>query len=112
MPTRPPLFRPSQYKGKQERNREHDVRRREAQPWRRFYKTAAWLQARAAQLSLQPLCERCLAEGIIEPATVVNHRTPHKGDWLLFIDPANHESTCKPHHDRDIQAEERAAARP
>ena len=43
-------------------------------------------------------------------ATIVNHRTPHRGDWALFIDPANHESTCKPHHDRDIQAGERGAA--
>lgn len=59
------------------------------------------------QLTKQPLCERCLREGRITPATVVNHRTPHKGDLKLFFDPANHESTCKRHHDADIQSEER-----
>ncbi|CAH1670667.1 MULTISPECIES: HNH endonuclease [unclassified Chelatococcus] len=110
MPTRPPLFRPSQYKGKQQRDREHDAKRREAKPWRAWYKRPAWQAAREAQFNRQPLCERCLAEGRLEPATVVNHRKPHHGDWSLFIDPANHESTCKPHHDRDIQREERRGA--
>jgi 5-methylcytosine-specific restriction protein A len=38
---------------------------------------------------------------------VVNHRTPHKGDWSLFIDPANHQSVCKPCHDGPIQSAER-----
>lgn len=37
---------------------------------------------------------------------MVNHRKPHKGDWSLFIDPDNHESVCKDHHDTLIQREE------
>jgi hypothetical protein len=53
------------------------------------------------------LCERCLAEGRTVAATIVNHRRPHKGDWQLFIDPGNHESLCKPHHDGEVQSEER-----
>jgi 5-methylcytosine-specific restriction endonuclease McrA len=60
------------------------------------------------QLSKQPLCERCEAKGRVEAATVVNHRKRHRGDLVLFFDPANHESTCKRCHDRDIQREERA----
>lgn len=82
------------------------TRSTEAQAYRRWYGLKAWQQARAAQLAKQPLCERCKATDRITPATVVNHRQPHKGNWALFISPANHESTCAPHHDRLIQKEE------
>lgn len=78
----------------------------EAQAYRRWYGLKAWLEARKAQLSKQPLCERCKAMGRVTPATIVNHRKAHKGNWSLFIDPANHESTCAPHHDTLIQREE------
>lgn len=78
----------------------------EAQAYRSWYGLKVWFHARKAQLTKQPLCERCLALGRITPATVVNHREPHKGDWQLFIDPDNHESTCAPHHDTLIQREE------
>jgi hypothetical protein len=39
----------------------------------RFYDSPAWRKLRAAKLSAQPLCEPCLAAGIITPATVVDH---------------------------------------
>ena len=42
---------------------------------------------------------------------MVNHRQAHKGDWSLFIDPENHESTCETCHNRDIQREERGTPR-
>ncbi len=78
-----------------------------ARAWRKFYSTPAWRAARTAQLRKQPLCERCSTNERPVVAGVVNHRTPHKGDWDLFIDPANHESVCKPCHDGEIQSEER-----
>lgn len=65
--------------------------------------------AREQQLARQPLCERHLQRGEVEPATVVHHRVPHRGAWALFIDPSNHESACKACHDGEIQREERAA---
>jgi hypothetical protein len=43
----------------------------------------------------------------LTPATVVHHIEPHKGDEVMFFDPANLESSCKPHHDGDAQSEER-----
>lgn len=89
-----------------QRRREYDARRRSGVPWRNWYKLKAWLVARAAQLVRQPFCERCLNRGHLTPASVVNHRTPHKGDWALFMDPGNHESSCKPCHDGEIQREE------
>lgn len=87
-------------------NRAHDVRRNE-QPGRKFYSLAAWRGPnglRAQQLRRQRLCERHLKKGEVVVADTVNHRIPHKGDWALFIDPANHESTCKACHDALIQA--------
>ena len=49
----------------------------------------------------------CQREGRVTAATVVDHKIPHKGDQRLFWDPANWQSLCKPHHDRDKQREER-----
>jgi len=89
------------------RNREHDAKRREEQPWRSWYKRQAWLSARAAQLIRQPLCERHLARGEIVSANTVHHRKPHKGDWDLFIDPENHEPLCASCHNSEAQREER-----
>ena len=84
-----------------------DPRSDEAKAWRHLYGTAAWKRARATQLRKHPLCEMCEQQGILTPATVVNHRKPHRGDVTLFLDPANHESTCKTHHDSAIQSHER-----
>jgi hypothetical protein len=81
----------------------------EAEAYRRWYSLALWRGDRGLrdqQLNREPLCERCKAQGIITAATVVNHRRPHRGDWALFVDPANHESVCKDHHDTLVQREE------
>lgn len=79
--------------------------RRGREPWRKWYKLAAWQQRRADQLAKQPLCERHLARGEIVAATVANHKVPHRGDWDLFIG-GELESSCKACHDSVIQQEE------
>ncbi|MCQ0986025.1 HNH endonuclease [Jiella sp. LLJ827] len=61
-----------------------------------------WREARAEFLTKHPTCTRCGA-----PATVVNHRTPHKGDRKLFWSRSNWEAVCKPCHDGPIQSSER-----
>ncbi|MAW99535.1 MAG: HNH endonuclease [Sphingomonas sp.] len=66
-----------------------------------------WQRERRVFLDENPLCERCEREGRIEPATVVNHRQPHRGNQRLFWDRKNWEPSCKRHHDSDIQREER-----
>ncbi len=38
----------------------------------------------AQQLRHQPLCERCLAEGEVEPATIAHHIERHRGDINAF----------------------------
>lgn len=106
MPVLPPTFRPAHLPTREQQRRAFDARRRYDQPWRALYKTREWAAARLAQLAQHPLCERCLARGELVPATVVNHRKRHRGDWTLFFDPANHESACKACHDGEIKREE------
>lgn len=91
-----------------EKRRAHDKDRYRRNPWRKLYNTREWKAAKAAQKAKMPWCERCWAKGILTPMTVVNHRKLHKGDERLFFNPANHESACARHHNRDIQREERA----
>lgn len=65
-----------------------------------------WEKARKRFLTQHPLCCMCLGQGRVEPATVVDHKVPHRGDQALFWSPANWQSLCKPHHDAAKQAEE------
>jgi 5-methylcytosine-specific restriction endonuclease McrA len=69
----------------------------------------AWQKARAGHLRNNPLCVYCQREGRVEPATVVDHKVPHRGDQTLFWDRSNWQSLCKPHHDGQKQREEAAA---
>ncbi len=50
-------------------------------------------------LSETPLCTMCMVAEVIEPATVVDHVKPHRGDEALFWDRANLQPLCKYHHD-------------
>ena len=61
-----------------------------------------WDRERAAYLKAHPRCCRCGA-----PSTVVNHKTPHKGDKRLFWSRSNWEPVCAPCHNGKIQSEER-----
>jgi 5-methylcytosine-specific restriction protein A len=87
-----------------------DAERDKARPWRRWYGLAIWKSIRTHQLAEHPLCARCLDDGRVVLATVVNHVDPHRGDWDKFIS-GPFESCCKPCHDSIVQREERAAAR-
>lgn len=60
---------------------------------------------RPAQLLREPFCRECAKAGRRVRATVVDHIVPHRGNWTLFVDPANHQSLCKYHHDRKTMQE-------
>ncbi|WP_273772771.1 HNH endonuclease [Brucella intermedia] len=62
---------------------------------------------RERHLMQSPLCVYCLEVGDVEPATICDHRTPHRGSEDLFWDADNLMSLCKPCHDRIKQREER-----
>jgi len=67
----------------------------------------AWQKARAVHLMQHPLCVMCKEKGRITPATVVDHKIPHKGDYDLFWDDGNWQSLCATHHSSDKQAMEK-----
>jgi 5-methylcytosine-specific restriction protein A len=104
LPHKPPVHRPlgagsaAAVKAEMERQRPSAARRGYGPRWRR---------ARAAYLRRHPLCVSCAAAGRLEPATVVDHVVPHRGDAILFWDRANWQSMCKPCHDAKTAREGR-----
>lgn len=81
--------------------------RRESAAWHSWYSLPVWTKAlRPAQLLREPFCRECAAQGLRTYATVVDHVRPFRGDWPLFIDPANHQSLCKFHHDQKTAREQ------
>ncbi len=90
---------------KAERDRHRDV----LNPWRQWYKTAAWQRLRWSVLVRDMFtCAMC---GRLEAATsqlVADHTVAHRGDEALFWDADNLQCLCKPCHDSDKQREERA----
>ena len=58
-----------------------------------------WQKVRARFLKENPLCKECFNKGRIEPATVVDHIRPHKGDEELFWMYDNYQALCKSCHD-------------
>ncbi|SEM88349.1 hypothetical protein SAMN05192583_1394 [Sphingomonas gellani] len=89
-------------------------RRRDEQPWRKWYKTARWQALRWSVLVRDRFtCQRpgC---GRIEPDTsllVADHKRAHRGDEALFWDECNLQTLCKPCHDSDKQREEHRSGR-
>lgn len=57
-----------------------------------------WQEARKRFLKAHPLCEACLKEKKLSPATVVDHIVPHRGDPNLFWDSGNWQALCKDCH--------------
>ena len=89
--------------------------RRASAEWHGWYSLAVWTDdLRPGQLLREPWCRACAKRGVRTRATVVDHVTPHKGDWALFTDRGNLQSLCKSCHDRKTaleQAEKRRESR-
>lgn len=85
--------------------------RRASAEYHGWYSLTVWTDdLRPAQLLREPWCRECARHGVRTRATVVDHVTPHRGDWQMFIDPANHQSLCERCHNRKT-ARERAEER-
>lgn len=85
--------------------------RRASAGYHSWYSLDVWVKdLRPAQLLREPFCRECAEEGERVYATVVDHMVPFRGDWSKFVDPANHQSLCKRHHDLKT-ARERAEDR-
>lgn len=82
------------------------AQRRVSAAWHGWYSLPIWTDdLRPAQLLREPFCRECARQGIRTRASVVDHIVPHRGDWALFVDPANHQSLCKTCHDRKTARE-------
>lgn len=81
--------------------------RRESAEWHNWYNLPIWKDSlRPAQLIGDPFCAVCRKAGQRTRATVVDHVIPFRGDWDLFVDPKNHQSLCKRHHDQKTAKEQ------
>jgi 5-methylcytosine-specific restriction protein A len=67
--------------------------------WHHLYNTAQWKRLRLNWLTNNPVCVLCWQLNKVTPATVVDHKTAHKGNTELFYSDANLQSLCKPCHD-------------
>jgi len=61
---------------------------------------AKWRKARTLFLRQHPLCAECRRNGVLTPATVVDHIVPHRGDRTLFWDQKNWQPLCARHHNK------------
>ena len=70
---------------------------------RSLYATGRWRHLRAQVLQDEPLCRACVTEGRVEPATDIDHITPHRGSLALFWDRYNLQPLCHSCHSRKTQ---------
>ena len=82
------------------RNARHDATRPSARERGYDHK---WQQARTTYLVSHRFCAFCNAL-----STVVDHRTPHRGNQALFWDQGNWQALCIPCHNRVKQRLDRA----
>lgn len=75
---------------------------------KRLYANERWRSSRLRFLEQNPLCVLCAKRERVEPATVVDHVRPHRGDEQLFWDTGNWQALCKPCHDLKTASETRA----
>lgn len=86
----------------------HDFRSKEAEAYRKLYKTKRWQDTRDRQLASKPLCERCAKVGKVTVATVCHHVDKSTKDNQATFFAGPFASLCKQCHDGPIQKEERS----
>ena len=79
-----------------------------AQAYRHLYNTKEWYRLRWKQLQAQKFCALCAQVKRVTVATIVDHKTAHRGDEKLFFDPRNLQSLCKTCHDAAKQELEKS----
>jgi 5-methylcytosine-specific restriction enzyme A len=70
------------------------------------YTTQRWQRLRRHKLREHPLCQACLQVGRIEPATVVDHRTPIKRGGNPYPPLEQLASLCVGCHNGKTRAEQ------
>jgi hypothetical protein len=107
-----PIIKHVNKRHRRNQNREADKERGTARE--RGY-TTAWDRFSKSHLANNPLCVYCLAQDRVEPASLVDHIEPHRGDPAKFWpdSPNDHDtffaSCCAPCHNGPKQRAERYA---
>ena len=90
----------------QPRCEKHTVQQRKEADCKRLSSTergydSGWIKVRNAKRAADPLCERCLANGIVRVLDVVHHKDRNRANrnW------ENLESLCLDHHDAEHKGE-------
>lgn len=69
------------------------------------YKSKRWQKLRHQKLLMQPMCERCLENGIYNSAYFIHHKEYvtdlNYEDDNVFFNIENLESLCKKHHNEE-----------
>jgi len=71
--------------------------RLQKKPYAHLYRTERWKKLAKAQVTDEPLCRMCLAEGVVKTAKVCDHIEPHRGDEVKFWS-GPFQSLCWRHH--------------
>ena len=94
--------------GKCEKHRRQVVRDKDIwrdSPSKRGY-GSRWRKARERYLRANPLCVKCLNQGDVVAANVVDHIVAHKGNDALMWDESNYQALCKTCHDSKTATED------
>lgn len=110
MPVLPVVHRPLGWVSPKQRKRESDRARTAQRQANRALPTnsSTWRRIRASQLSRHPLCETCGESGIVQPATVVDHRNGDAYD----NSSGNLASLCASCHSRKTARQDGGYGRP
>lgn len=87
-------------------NSQKPVKQRKYNTLNKYYKSKEWKKLRDEYISQHMLCEECLANDIITPATDCHHVIPFSTGrtdeerWQLLLDWNNLKSLCKKCHIR------------
>jgi 5-methylcytosine-specific restriction endonuclease McrA len=83
-------------------NRRKKMTRREQ--LQKFYKSKEWVACRSSYKAEHPLCERCLAEGRIEPTYIIHHKiyltVENMTDPTVALNHDNLEALCFDCHNK------------
>ncbi len=89
---------------RQEREKEtrlfEGTKRKASAEYNSLYHTRRWRDMRLVFLAEHPCCAMCGA-----PASIVDHKQPHRGDEELFYSEANLQALCKSCHSAKTLAE-------
>jgi 5-methylcytosine-specific restriction endonuclease McrA len=65
-----------------------------------FYSSAPWMRLRLVFLRANPVCERCLEAGKVEPATIAHHVEERLATPARSLDPTNLQALCGSCHSK------------